>query len=1006
MVRIEKDPTGERSKKSLLGFLFEEAIRQLEGTPSADTPFKKGEHIVNIFSRKTAEQKNQQPIKNEAKNFAENTKDSTRPLSEVAEIKTNYGYQYSKKIPAGERMEFSRGMLSKALAENTGDAAWLGITGPEDIQHSPEAAQFAARILSMSPDLRNDPNVLYQELVSLSCSRDSSMSAEALAEYTKYLNLGINRLEALRTDPSAKGILALSREDVIRTTRGLVLHDPALEQIHDANLRKGLEYYQTMLDDLEQASGGNFEDIRKNKLETLAEQIAEGSLVIKENGQDVTLPIDAQEKKKYLQRISKRLSGYREGHEQQMWQKEQERYRARSLEGQKYQTAEEVWHAIDQHSMRFTGVEEIPGIVENLAPSEREEFIKVATRKLRKKIELLEASDKRWDIGGIEPLPSDLLQILSSIQVIDVEAHKTLYNEAKGRAWLHRIYQAIRQGASPYDFKNILMETQEFDSMEIHEALVNIPGVSEAFKLIDKRGRDLIAAEVHQDKYKAIMKEIMDEIRTKKDLKGNLICDPKTNGISADTAVELALRHYHETGRDAAKYREWLRYNRYITYVQEKDKHGHVVTVGKIDPNAPILWNAMRLLYCPESIETFFQYGANMKGDQKNIMMVTFDRFGNRREKQFEATMGQGVGADVMRMLLANKFDLLLQDYYSRRKDYILSGWSDSFFDHEPKNLTPDQLRIFHEDKKIWERNIQGDIRAKDMAEDKFQVLANNASSVRDAIAFIKKVEFAEQFGVPVWGGKPSSPDKVNAIISQALERKNIPDASYAQNLKDRYAAAMKSAEAINKKQLENFKDIRGEQMDNGGTWDFFPTLENYDISKVEHMSTRRLHEVFRGNMRDHGAGLEMLQLIGDFINDPSLDNLMKLDIHKMKGYASFPDTQVRYFIPAFLAFGDVQRGTGPLGYEITSLIDIFKSKYSKVFDVKSLTELDLYKIARLSVTKGYLTRDVMFKMRGGFGGRVRDEILQNADPVSAMILFLSVFQEEAKKMEKDLEKG
>jgi hypothetical protein len=488
---------------------------------------------------------------------------------------------------------------------------------------------------------------------------------------------------------------------------------------------------------------------------------------------------------------------------------------------------------------------------------------------------------------------------------------------------------------------------QDYDAMELYDALSKTPGVAEAFRLWEAKADDLIAADTDPLRQESIIQKIKDQLKADKKW------DPEKTGISVDTAVVLAERHYKESGRDAMKYRQFIRKNKLI---QIRNENG--VFKYYVDPHAPLLWDPYRLLYCPEAMWGFFQFGSDMEGASRKVTL-------NGRVYN-EMILGQGVGADVLKSLLDNKFDLRLTDFYSRRKDYIMSAWIDKKLE-QPEGASS-------EDSDIWFNKFS---RGNSNEIELNKVL-------RECIELKYKAEFAQNNGLPIWGGGDAEKMKesVEKMKAQFPGRSALLDRAYSD--------------------YTNVLSKKGEQNMDG---DFFLDISHLQLENIDWNRMRRLHEVVRGNFRDHFAGLEVFSQIGKFIGNPSFDNLSKLDPDAMKAYTSPFDAQMHFMIPAYLAFCDVQRGKGLLGGEVIGLIDTWKSKYSKVYDTKSMTDLDLYKIGRQLVTQGKMTRDALYKVRGEFPGYLRDKLLENADPLSLMVLFMALAKDAAEKTAKDLEK-
>jgi hypothetical protein len=610
-----------------------------------------------------------------------------------------------------------------------------------------------------------------------------------------------------------------------------------------------------------------------------------------------------------------------------------------------------------ESSLRYIKAKDVKKAYDRLPPNspERDEFTLLLKRQIREKLAVLEESTEPWELRqSLDPTIHDLNQWLLITREIDHDAYHDIHTEAEARQWLHNLYRTMMKGASPTETKALLASMQDYDSMELYNALLHTPGVAEAFRLWESKADDLIAAETDPNKRKSIIEGIVAQLRA--DNKW----DPDKTGISVETAVMLAERHYKESGRDAMKYREHIRKNKLI---QIRNENG--VLKYYVDPHAPLLWDPYRLLYCPEAMWGFFQFGADMGGTvKKNVI------FNGKKYK--EITFAQGVGADVLKSLLDNNFDLRLTDFYSRRKGYIMNAWID-------KQLEQPGQGVPSEDSDIWfnrySRNNSNEIELNTV--------------LRNCIELKYKVDYAEKNGLPIWGGADAGTMKtdVERLRTAFPDKRALIDRAYAD-----FVAALRQKETLNRTP--------------GMEGDFFLDISGLKFEDMEWNRMSRLHEMVRGNFRDHFAGLEVFSQIGNFINNPSFENLSKLDPGAMKAYTFASDGQEYFMVPAYLAFCDVQRGKGPLGGEVIGLVDTWKSKYAKTYDVKSLTELDLYKIGRQLVTQGKMTRDAMYKIRQGFAGKLRDKLLENADPLSLMVLFMAIAKEMSDQVKKDLEKG
>ncbi len=75
----------------------------------------------------------------------------------------------------------------------------------DSLQHSPQAIEFVARIAELSPELQNDPNVLYLETMRLHRSVDWSTSHEARKEVRAVMDRTFEHIKQVVNDPNFKG---------------------------------------------------------------------------------------------------------------------------------------------------------------------------------------------------------------------------------------------------------------------------------------------------------------------------------------------------------------------------------------------------------------------------------------------------------------------------------------------------------------------------------------------------------------------------------------------------------------------------------------------------------------------------------------------------------------------------------------------------------------------------------------------------------------------------------
>lgn len=945
---------------------------------------KLGEHapIKNGETRIEREQR-------EAKQFTETIQANKNRISSVME-QWNEANKYKDLLP----LDKAKVKLETSWKLSKNNPTWSGINNPSEILHSAAAAEYLSTVALLPTELAEDPDVFFRTTARFAASM--SNEPEARAEELKILNKAILHQEELKTLRPDKGF-SLKKDDVIYTLRGFVLYDKELDgDILDLTKPTGtdagkfLEEIQGRIET--KKSGGIFAQDEAMYLKRQGDAIAASDYYVIDNVHP-SQKYQIKDKKilePFERRINRRVAELNEIGKIQRQAEYDSRTFHQSFEGQSVDTGEQLNTLVEKDLMRYAGArKEAAKKFKTLSPEEQEKYKLGVVRAIRERMELLEQNPDPWRIGGIDPLPMELQQELLILQAIgDHELYEKTHLEAEARAWQHTIYETMKKGASPTDTKEFMHAQGEFDKMEMQVAITKIPGLKDAFNLLDANYEQIMACETDEPNKKKLLNKILTELRNSD------VCKTKITGVTPESALELSTRHFYETGRDAAWYRFYIRKHNLIGHIT--DEHG--VVRGYVDPKAPLLWNPYRLLYCPEAMWTFFNFGSNRAGEPGSFSIP--NNKGGFNELQM--TFGTGVGADVLKCLFDHGFDTKLQDFYSRRKDYFLDAWIKEKISEESirKNINlPEQVRLTR-DNVAWE-GLTAEIIRKDPSLGRLRELQQEEIKLR------YNIQFADEFGVSVWKVPSIKKEadflnEISKLKSKASGRKDIVDTltlleqDYTQDAvtartKD---AAYKAQIGLNNKEYER---IYG---------DFFPSLAKYDISKIPYMRVARLQENKRGNYRDHINGLTVLQKVGDFVRMPSVGNFLKIDPNDMIAYTKPIDAQKNLMLPAYAALTDVHRGRGPLGSEITGLVDIWKSKFARTFDTKSLTDLELYKIGSLLVTNGYLSRDALFKYRGKTIGFLRDKLLEYADPVSIVILLGAIVQEESKKLQKDLEKS
>jgi hypothetical protein len=997
------------------------------------------ESAKNIMTRMSGRTETAQKMSGDAKKFTEEARSGD----------TQEVLKADKKLEDSKYHVRLLGQANTSIRENTmaaqiaGDyPSWLASKelgfNPQEMKYSETAAELVANVIYLPNELRENPYVLYEVLRRADSSFNfQSATKEGIIEYKSV------RSAVVRHINERVAVLAPTNPDVARDLNGME-NDGVWGEKFDLYRSHRVEVPGSTPKPIKSQgeSEGDYEKRLRPWIETenaryLHKRDLDGDLSVAQREIDSGRAINRKDEQSNIFEIEKKLKSgkfQRDSEENKIHYRksqydesdadmyldriserkkileaeisnEYEKARAQqSFEGKTVTTADELTMNVEEYVMRYAGPRRVA--IEQFnslpTPEEKEAFKANMVKQIRNRMELLEENDSPWRIGGIEPLPNELHLELLILQGMDHELYEKIHVEAEARSWLHTIYQTLRKGASPQDTKELMHAMSEFDKMEFHKAVTEVPGVAEAFQELDKNYERIMAVETDPEKRKAILVEIENTLKGDSEISSKM----KEGGISSRVAVNIAVRHFEETGRDAAWYRFYIRKHGLISY--STDENG--ITRGKVDQNAPLLWNPFRLLYCPEAMWTFFQFGANRAGEMQHFNVS--DGMGGF--KPMEMNAASGVGADVVKSLLDNNFDLCLQDFYSRRKGYILDAWIGEQLSEKVINGISDPILKSQaiEDRKIWTTNAVG-ISKNSPEEGKLKELQRHEVKLRLG------TRFATEFGTNVFAlGEQGGFTQDVGMFEKLLDKNRHTGLENAfEAVKTSFRTAIGKAENHDNAYMQQFRDMPEFQKQVNGvsvfdkekfdyvynSGEFLPTLGEYKINEIPYERVARLHENVRGNFRDHFSGLGVYQAVGDFINNPSVENFQKLDPSAMRTYTMYTNAQLRFILPSYLALCDVQRGKGAFGDEMFSLVETWKSKYSKVYDVQSMNDLDLYKVARWAVTKGNMSRDMIFKVRGKYAGLLRDKMLEYADPGSLMVLFVSLIESQAKELQKEM---
>ncbi|MBI2405249.1 hypothetical protein HYV22_03675 [Candidatus Gottesmanbacteria bacterium] len=867
----------------------------------------------------------------------------------------------------------------------------LGPLDPNTLQ-SFQAAEYVARLAVAPNALLEDPNYLFREAAKLASSKDSTMTSDARNEVDSLLNKAILRIRELRTkDFAIKG-----DEELTYTLRGLVIYDEELDGVEsDPHLRGVLQKNMRR----REALPGLSADQEKNLLLKMRERMESGEVQEVAGGKREFHIYDPLDATKYLQRITRHIEGLDRILEQE-----------RSFIGWEPENASEAMSKIGIHlrsrSLTTDELEALKHSYESLPLDEQEHFKTSVKIKIRQLISELEGEPApKWERGHItSPQQLELGGWFHVLKQVDVELWKELDDEEQGRNWLHLIIKTMEKGSSPFDTKNLLGAQQEFDKMEFHERIAKLPGVNRVYQLLDERYEEFFRAETNPVAKKEFEESIIEQIRREG------ICNTEETGITSKDAFRIGYRHWKEVGREGWMLRTYIRGNKLIETVEKTDSHGKKYYEVIIDENTPIMWDPLRLIYCPEAMWAFFGFGSNRAGEKV--------RFMNFNGKLIEAQGARGVGADVIKKLLDSGLDFLVQDYYSRRKGYVLPAWIEDQLDKLP-DTNPERVAWYATKGKL-----------KQEKGDTWQVFSEVYGLRKKTTKLRMNVEFAlhepghlDGFGTQVWElSKPAEgeikgvQDEVKKLREEAAGNQELLD--ILDQIEAEYPNAAKRAEEINiiiqQDRYNNniAREVQGKKLE----WyedptfaEAFLTMKNFDISRIPFVRMRRLQENVRGNFRDHFTALTIYQAFGNFINDPTPENLMKIPVKDAKGYTALQNIQARMIVPAYNALVDVQRGKGPLGKDWG--MPFWLSKYGALRDVDALDDRELYKVIQWLVANEYIDKRIARKLRSkGIGGRlhsdflglVYDKGLQYADPIMLAILFFGMLQKQMEQLVKE----
>ncbi len=565
--------------------------------------------------------------------------------------------------------------------------------------------------------------------------------------------------------------------------------------------------------------------------------------------------------------------------------------------------------------------------------------------------------------------------------------------EKQPRRWHHMLIKTLETGISPMDTKRLEAIQNEFDKNQFLESIAHVPGVDKGVQLIEASWDGYFRSETDPVARKVWREDIIQK------LEAAGVC---IDGITPEVAYELSMRHLKAFGREGMMYNEFIEKYDLIKIRKDPDTG---LWKAFVDRNAPLTWDPMRLIYCPKAMWIFFGFGSYMGGETASFK--TLDG------TMVKATAAQGVGADVLRVLLQEPggLDFRIQDFYSRRKGFILDAWISEQLDKP--GARP-------EDRAAWNayieelKNDKYDPATGRIARPADPVLASIYDEVQlKIIAAEQNIKFAAHFGTQVWErldlDKEKILEKIKKFKKQAAGRLDL--LATLSRMEGDIPDLITAAHAIN-------IAIDPDWEKNPRFKDYFKSMANFHISEVPYLRLRRLQEVVRGNFRDTFNALRIYGAFGNFITDPTPANLVNIPVAEAKGYTSLADIQARMIVPAYNALVEVQRGFD---------LPFLRSKYGRVRDVASMDDRQLYKLRRELVTKEYLSKEMARKLavvlRGPFKdvelirkavymvkpeylAWVGDKTLQYIDPFMFHVTFFAFVSKQLEQIMKEQEKG
>jgi hypothetical protein len=537
-----------------------------------------------------------------------------------------------------------------------------------------ESAQALAIIALAPKEVRENPNFIFQTAAQLAGSNldpETQLTVKAFVSGLKDLR-GVDGFN-------------MSDDEVSQALIGYQFSEDQIDEIKDVNLKKIVQDHNNQMKFITTDELGvlkkdlNYEEMLY-ELQKFKQHLRDGL-----GGKS---PLDEKEARRFYDATELREQGIRKQTQRLQAEAEKNRYgyRETDFKAIHVKNGKEFFNEVDKYRGRLSVVERrqiqerYKDLKDPKVNKEKGEFCDELEKNMRLLVGALESNDKeRWRLNGLTDLERQLNEYHEILNGVDLDRDRAMMEEFHARQWEHDVSHSIRTSASPQfgELKEFLGEFGQLSEIGFFDATLRLPGVSRGLQLLEQYAPKLIASEMNSTR-EAVMADIAKEL-----LKDDgLVNAMAAKGMTAESALRLADRHFMLTGRDGEHYKEFIHANNLIEYVTDKEGH----KVGVVKETAPMFWNFFRLLYCPEAQITFFHMGADMTGGKETLW-----RNGQAIKN---VVSGQGVGAEVIYSLMKNHYSLDMDDFYSRRHKggYLVKAWGWELFDTKNINPIPENM--------------------------------------------------------------------------------------------------------------------------------------------------------------------------------------------------------------------------------------------------------------------------------------------------------------------------